>query len=217
MYSLRGTSMNRAVKVILAIAIALVYTIMIGMLAFLIFPEAKSKTTDIYLNAQNDYQNCVNTTLYDQVDSPSPDLPELCEQKLQDATRQGDSSTQIINTNRLKLSLGFVIFGFIVGFVAVGFAPLAVGMSGGATIIMMLSLSILGSTSTVDTITTLLYLACFILLVVMLFVIDKVLPAPLAIGPVEYATTPAPATAPKSEPVEYAATPAPNGTIPPKE
>ncbi len=209
--------MNRAVKVILAIAIALVYTIMIGMLAFLIFPEAKSKTTDIYLNAQNDYQNCVNTTLYDQVDSPSPDLPELCEQKLQDATRQGDSSTQIINTNRLKLSLGFVIFGFIVGFVAVGFAPLAVGMSGGATIIMMLSLSILGSTSTVDTITTLLYLACFILLVVMLFVIDKVLPAPLAIGPVEYATTPAPATAPKSEPVEYAATPAPNGTIPPKE
>ncbi|MEI6581581.1 MAG: hypothetical protein WCN86_01785 [bacterium] len=210
--------MNRAVKAILAVAIALVYTIMIGMLAFLIFPEAKSKTTDdSYKTAQNDYQICANPTSYSG-DFLSPDV-SLCEQQLHDTRRQEAertaSSTEIINTNRLKLSLGFVILGFIVGFMSVGFAPLAVGMSGGATIIMMLSLSILGSTSIVDTITTLLYLACFILLVVMLFVIDKILPAPLVLEPVEPHNKPAPDL--KPEPVVDATALAPNGNIPPKE
>lgn len=207
--------MNRVVKVILAMAIALVYTIMIGMLVFLIFPEAKlNADDDYYKTTQNNYENCEDTTSYSQ-DSRRSDY---CDKQVQAAVQQRQEntrrSTEILNRNRLKLALVFVILGFIVGFMSVSFAPLAVGMSAGAAIIMILSTSIPGSTSIVDATITLLYLACFILLVVMLFVIDKILPAPLVIGPVEYATTPVPAS--KSEPVVDATTLAPNGTIPPK-
>ncbi len=207
--------MNRVVKVILAMAIALVYTIMIGMLVFLIFPEAKLNADDDYYKAtQNNYENCEDRTSYSQ-DSRRSDY---CDNQVQAAVQQRQEntrrSTEILYRNRLKLALVFVILGFIVGFMSVSFAPLAVGMSAGATIIMILSTSIPGSTSIVDATITLLYLACFILLVVMLFVIDKILPAPLVIGPVEYATTPVPAS--KSEPVVDATTLAPNGTIPPK-
>ena len=207
--------MNRVVKVILAMAIALVYTIMIGMLVFLIFPEAKlNADDDYYKTTQNNYENCEDRTSYSQDSSRS----DYCDNQVQAAVQQRQEntrrSTEILNRNRLKLALVFVILGFIVGFMSVSFAPLAVGMSAGATIIMILSTSIPGSTSIVDATTTLLYLACFILLVVMLFVIDKILPAPLVIGPVEYATTPVPAS--KSEPVVDATTLAPNGTIPPK-
>lgn len=221
--------MNRAVKAILALAIALVYTIMVFLLFWVVFPDPPYRNYDMNTSTAGNTYSC-NTTQSNTVANPrnSPQTTKECQQQEKERIKQEDEKRKqydenikkdgeiraTASSNRLKLSLGFVILGFIVAFIAVSFTPLAVGMSAGATIIMILSTSIPGSTSIVDATITLLYLACFILLVVMLFVIDKILPAPLVIGPVEYATTPVPAS--KSEPVVDATTLAPNGTIPPK-
>ena len=180
--------MNKAVKLILALSIAILFPIVIGLIVFLAYSnEAKSlansypdvKFPDVSVCNKNQSTvingRTVTTTTVDQA----------CRNRLEnDYNNQIEKQRDIYNQNlkkldkitekRIIISLIAALLGFIMAFVSFRYTPIATGLSAGSMFILLASSTFYSDIIAVSGATiVLLYLACFVVLIVMFFFADK--------------------------------------------
>lgn len=180
--------MNKAVKIILAIAIAALFPTVVFLMTMVIYPDYKANYTS-YPESPS-YEDCLSGSsrggssgggyTYEQScrDQYSQEYRE--ELKNYDADqRLGKDAASKVTANRIKIALVFVLIGFIIAFVARGISAVAAGLLGGSTILLLFASGFsVAESGSIDVVTELLFLGIFIFLVLLLLVIDKVLPAP---------------------------------------
>lgn len=180
--------MNKAIKIILAVAIALLYPIVIFLLTMVVFPDYKG--TDAEYPKDPDYEECrtsgttrssssgVSRPVYEQ--SCSDRLRKDYEQdikKFNEDKQLGKDKAGIVASNRIKAVLVFVIIGFAIALAVRGVSAVAAGLVGGSTVLLMFAAGFSVSRSGyIDLVTEVLFLATFIFLVFLLIVTDRVFP-----------------------------------------
>jgi len=177
--------MGRGVKIVLSIAIALIFPTMIGLLVFLVFPDNKNIPEPKYpqYTEISDYCNGYNSRNYssrysydsDCITNREKNLQAEYNEKLKEYKKQKNSAS----INRINASLIAVIIGFIIAIFLTGFSPLSVGITGGSTILLMTTTGLLsGFSENINGFTIGLYLGCFAILIYLLFRLDSMFPEP---------------------------------------
>jgi|GEM_PF-5753218 len=176
--------MGKGVKIVLALAIALIFPTMIALLIFLALPSSKNtKTPDRpdYASAEK-YCNG-NYSLSYRYDTNCKNTLETINNKIesdyQAQRKEIDKLNNSVAINRITAALIAAILGFIIIIFLTSFTPLAIGISGGSTIILMVTTAFLTQfSSSINGLITGLYLVCFAVLLFLLFRIDSMFPEP---------------------------------------
>lgn len=180
--------MNRSVKIILVLAIGLLYPVVVYLLTTVVFPYPESPY--VSQPKQPDYSSCNNRSsgssrdyswsTYD--DSYCRDkIREEYDSKLETYNSSRDSYTSqqgAITIHRVKLALVFVIIGYLVAFSAYKIPAISAGLLSGSTILVVFALLFI-EIEYIDSILVSLLLLLFIILVVMLFMVEKIIPKSL--------------------------------------
>ena len=174
--------MNKSVKVILAIAIGIIYPILVLFIALVFYPSKNYEGLKKTPPELPVYSQCVNPSI------SKPNVADKgCQSKLNDAYNKkvGEYNQSVkdfneakskATTSRVQVALIAAIIGFILATVAYRFTPITVGMSGGSTVLVLFSSYY---AKTMSSLVTILFAICFVSLVAMLFFVDRVLPKPV--------------------------------------
>lgn len=179
--------MNKAVKIILAVAIALLYPIVIFLTTMVIFPDYKGSNAE-YPKGPN-YEVCKTGTSRSGTSSVSrPVYDQSCRDRLRDdyeeEIKQYDNNKKLGNdmagkvaSNRIKVVLVFVMIGFMTALAVRSISAIAAGLLGGSSVLLLFASGFAVSRSGyIDLVTEVLFLTTFVLLVFLLILIDKVFP-----------------------------------------
>ena len=170
--------MNKAVKIILAIAIALLYPIVVFLMTMVIFPDSKSNSKYPYYPNYND---CYSSSYSTDSSRTRSKLDESCRDEIKaeydQSVKDYEGAKNKATASRIKVVLVFVALGFLVAFLARGISAVSAGFLGGSTILLLFASGFsVASSKYIDIVTEILFLTIFILLVVLFIVIDKVFP-----------------------------------------
>lgn len=180
--------MNKAVKIILAAAIALLYPIVIFLLTMVVFPDYKG--SDAEYPKSPDYEVCRTggTTRNSSSSVVRPVYDQSCRDRVRkdyeqevnkynEDKRLGKDMAGKVASNRIKVVLIFVVIGFVIALAVRSISAIAAGLVGGSTVLLLFAAGFsVARSGYIDFITEVLFLAIFIFLVFLLIVIDKVFP-----------------------------------------
>jgi hypothetical protein len=185
--------MNKGIKAVLAIAIAILFPVVVGLIAYLAYPN-QDKFNRNY-PAYPDYNVCGSSSQSTSSrNSNSSSSYQACRDKLKDEydikVSEYNNSNDIFYEQsdktlekRLIVALIAALVGFILAFVSFKYTPIATGMSAASMILVLVTSAFYSGIieSSGATIVTL-YLACFVVLIVMFVFADKYFPAPINEG-----------------------------------
>jgi len=179
--------MNKTVKVILAIAIAVIYPILVLFIGLVFYPSKDYEDLRVKSPSIPNYIKCAT---YGNGRSTYTTYDKACQKRIDEQyerdTNQYKSNLENYNMvrkqvvmNRIQVALVAAILGFALAMIAYKFSPITVGMAGGSTVLILFSsyYSLL-SGQTMGSLVTILFSISFVILIAMLFFIDKVMPLP---------------------------------------
>lgn len=173
--------MNKSVKIIMALAIGIIFPILVLFIALVFYPDSSYKTSSDAYPIYPDTSICYDYG-YENARSKacSETLISNYEEKL--ASFEQGRDKKVID--RVQVALVSAILGFIIAMLAIKFSPITVGMSGGSAVLVLFA-SYYSSTANaaMGSFATLLFTICFVSLIIMLFFVEKVLPKPTAANP----------------------------------
>lgn len=202
--------MNKSVKIILAIAMALLYPVVIFSMTMIIFPD--SKLGDMQPPKGLNYNECYSDYSGGSSSSRSysntrSSLEQACMDRLRDEHEQATETYRAnqdlakaiegeASTSRIKVALVFVILGFVVALLAKQVSAVSAGLLGGSTILLLFTSGFsVANSKYIDLVAEIFLLMVFMMLVALLLTIDKVFPLlPQSQAP----ETPAQAQAPET-------------------
>jgi hypothetical protein len=185
--------MNKGIKAVLAIAIAILFPVVVGLIAYLAYPNQDNFNRNY--PAYPDYNVCGSSSQSTSSrNSNSSSSYQACRDKLKDEydikVSEYNNSNDIFYEQsdktlekRLIVALIAALVGFILAFVSFKYTPIATGMSAASMILVLVTSAFYSGIieSSGATIVTL-YLACFVVLIVMFVFADKYFPAPISEG-----------------------------------
>lgn len=177
--------MGRGVKIILSLSISIMFPVLVGLFVFLIIPEAKIAypSSPPYSDSYSCSANYYSRTSYESVEvcRAKADAEYRAKKSQYDLDLKNYEKTKNSSTvNRVIVALIASIIGFLIAISSGSFSAVAVGLTGGSTIILLVVSNAIGAiTDSVNPIVVGLYILCFIILMVLLFRIDSVFPAPV--------------------------------------
>ncbi len=183
--------MNRSVKIIIAIAFAIIYPVLIFLLALVVYPAIPDA-----VSPQSNYPSYTCGSVPSSTSSSQKSTNQLAYEACQDKYRKDQAKYQAdleelkqvqlprqasqieVEFKRVNLALIAALVGFILAMVAYKFAPITAGISGGSTVLVLYASSYIATTNPerIESMTVIFFSVCFIALVVMLFFVDRVLP-----------------------------------------
>ena len=183
--------MNRFVKIILAIAIGIMYPVLIFTLSLNLFPDIKSQK-DINSQNLNSYDNTFQEcdAIISRLENAPKNNYKYNSDEYDNCIRVGgekrDALVKAENAlknnviiNRINLALVSALIGFTLVIVLSSVSPLAAGMSGGSMMIIIISTGLalsVKSNGNLGPLPVALFTTCFAFLVVVLFMIDTKFP-----------------------------------------
>lgn len=182
--------MNRSVKIILAISIAALFPIVVGLIAYLAYPNTDKprlpyieypSRSACYVapnsqstNGQNTGARVANQACLNRIESQYQKDKANAQAEYQTALKSYDKVTE----NRIILVLIAALIGFILAFVSFKYTPIATGMSAASMVLVLVASGYYASIiKNSGFLIVLLYLACFIVLIAMFVFADKYFPA----------------------------------------
>ena len=180
--------MNRFVKIILAIAIGIMYPVLIFTLSLNLFPDIKPQPNSTNDNTfQNTFEEC---DAIRRVENAPKNNYKYNSDEYDNCIRVGgekrDALVKAENAlknnviiNRINLALVSALIGFTLVIVLSSVSPLAAGMSGGSMMIIIISTGLalsVKSNGNLGPLPVALFTTCFAFLVVVLFMIDTKFP-----------------------------------------
>ncbi len=182
--------MNRTIKIIIAIAFAIIYPVLTLLLALVVYPEPQTPYSPLRIPPANTCVSVSNSTVSSQK-STSLVAYEACQDRhrkdlasynadskvQQQVVGQQQASQVELEYKRVNLALIAAVVGFILAMVAYKFAPITAGISAGSTVLVFYTSSYTASqTGKIESMTVIFFSVCFVALVIMLFFVDRVLP-----------------------------------------
>ncbi len=182
--------MNRSIKIIIAIAFAIIYPVLTLLLALVVYPEPQTPTSPHKIRPAFTCVSVSNSTVSSQK-STSQVAYEACQDKYrqdiasydadfkaqQQVVIQQQASQVELEYKRVNLALIAAVVGFILAMIAYKFAPITAGISAGSTVLVLYTSSYtVSQTGKIESMTVIFFSVCFVALVIMLFFVDRVLP-----------------------------------------
>lgn len=173
--------MNKAVKILLAIAIAILYPVVAFLISLTLVPDNKvsvqapaypsSKDCGTYsVSTSRTYDDCIDR----QRDEYDQQLKEFEEDR-----QSGSDANSVVAQNRISIVLVLVIIGFACTLLAKSVSAVAAGMAGGSTILLVFAAGFaVAGQGNVNLVVEILFLVIFIGLVILMFLVDKLFALP---------------------------------------
>lgn len=191
--------MNRAVKIILAIAIAILFPIVIGLTVFLVYPYSRTnfnRTSVSYPNTKICYKtvevqsNKITPNSTTPVNTPTTTTykDQACLDRIESNYRQAvaqadkeykENVTKLNKATEKRIIVAIIaaILGFLLAFASFKYTPIAAGLSAGSMVIVLVSSGFYsGIIKDSGSVIVLLYLACFVVLIAMFVFADNYFP-----------------------------------------
>jgi hypothetical protein len=182
--------MNRAVKIILALSIAILFPIVVALIVYNLYSNAANDLDNRpYVSYPNtEVCNKKQTTTQNGKTSTTTTVDQACRAKLENDYQQAVAKENAdyeknlnaldkITENRIIIALIAALLGFVLAFVSFKYTPIATGLSAGSMIILIASSTFYAGIIDVSGATiVLLYLACFVILIAMFVFADKYFP-----------------------------------------
>jgi len=184
--------MNKAVKIILAISIAIIYPLFAFLLAITIYPNANTAKSTTSVPHYPNTEECDILPSQTSIDNSfassnqSRQSRDACiavkeadfDQKMSayDASLEAHTSdNSAVIANRIKVVLVFVILGFVLTMLASKISPIAAGVAMGSTVLLIGATGFaVAAIGNINFSVALLYLVLFVELNIIMFVIDRV-------------------------------------------
>lgn len=178
--------MNKGIKAVLAIAIAILFPVVVGLIAYLAYPDQDNFNRNY--PAYPDYNVCGSSSQSTSSRNSNSSSYQACRDKLKYEYdikvseynnsndifyEQSDKTTE----KRLIVALIAALVGFILAFVSFKYTPIATGMSAASMILVLVTSAFYsGIIESSGATIVALYLACFVVLIVMFVFADKYFP-----------------------------------------
>lgn len=189
--------MNKAVKILLAIAIAILYPVVAFLISLTLIPDSKFSSQSPAYPTFSDcgtYTSSSNSYYSSCVDRERGDYEQQLKQFEEDRKKGNDASSKVTQS-RVSIALVLVIVGFACMLLAKSVSAVAAGMAGGSTILLMFAAGYaVSGEGNVNLAVEILLLVIFVGLVALMFLVDKLFVAPPGAAntptPPQKATTP---------------------------
>jgi hypothetical protein len=179
--------MNKSVKIILAIAIGIIFPILVLFIGLVFYPSKNYESLQVTSPQVPSYTKCAT---YGNTRSTYTTYDKACQKKIDDQYQNDlnkynsklsdyNAARKQVVMDRIQIALIAAILGYILAMISYKFSPITVGMAGGSTVLIVFSsyYSLL-SRQTMGSLVTILFSISFVVLIAMLFFIDKVMPLP---------------------------------------
>jgi ABC-type transport system involved in cytochrome bd biosynthesis fused ATPase/permease subunit len=168
--------MNKVVKIILAISIAVLYPVVAFLLALTISPEYKATVSrPQYPAARECGTRTTNSLTYERCQDRQRQEYDKALDEYEDERKYIESQAAKVTANRIKVALVLVIIGFAIMMAAKSVSAVAAGMAGGSTILLAFAAGFaVSKPSHIDFVSELMFLTTFVFLVILMFLVDTV-------------------------------------------
>ena len=175
--------MNKAVKILLAIAIAVLYPVVAFLVSLTLIPDSKVSDQPPAYPSSADCGSSYSSTNRSYYDSCVQQQRTEYDQQLKqydDNRNKGIDAKSKVTQSRICIALTLVIIGFACTLLAKSVSAVAAGMAGGSTILLVFASGYaVSGPGNVNLLVEILYLVIFVGLVALMFLVDKIFAMPI--------------------------------------